>query len=613
MPRNLFVVLLVFLSSCLANASIDVKESTSNLNAPVTVAVKGYSLEELASLLQQQTNIQLRIDKDIADSKVTIFVDDKPLIQVMNGLETLFQYKWYREEYNGKRSYHFSNPSKAKKQTNFDESISELWSKLDKELAKISENMNNQGSGPQSQRARQSAVLASFIRKFPTPLQETFLNEYTICFHTNSPEPGWILPANTAKVISEGAMNIQKIKTASGTTEFISPDEIAANIDETNDSSKINVGISLLPNISFDNTGINISGRAMVQVLNTSLGSSAKPDGTSFVVTNIGIFPQRIHIDSKTPENYLPKINPAYLTDKITFTAEEISNESGQQLESNGIPANRSDILALLHKKRNIQIITDHYSQWNSWTAMSDVTTKDVIERLLKESPISFTGCDENYLYVRNVYPSESDKTETPNRILRPLQEASKETKSFSLDQMADMAALGTDKFLALQNNAKYLKLAFLSEETTFINNRPAGTALDIYGMLSPRQRQSALSTGISVSTLAPDQCYKLITLTDILNNNPANNTGATVIKVGIYKDNIRIDKEQPLSTNIASLKVVKGYEVTGFGLLPDDTVLPLSIPGSSQQTGKIDGYTLIIQYTDGTISKTPIPLLILQ
>ncbi|MHB1002084.1 MAG: hypothetical protein ACYC27_22825, partial [Armatimonadota bacterium] len=195
MRRFIYVALIVLLTSCLAYAA-NIKENTPNLNAPVTVAVKGYSLDELATLLQKQTGIPLRVDKDIADSKVTIFVDDKPLIQVMKGLETLFQYKWYRKDFNEKRIYQFTNPSRANKLTSYGASVSELWDKLDKELAKISEGANDQSSDPENQGADQSAVLASFIRKFPAPLQEAFLNECTICFHTVSPEPEWVLPVN---------------------------------------------------------------------------------------------------------------------------------------------------------------------------------------------------------------------------------------------------------------------------------------------------------------------------------------------------------------------------------------------------------------------------------
>ncbi|MHB1002085.1 MAG: hypothetical protein ACYC27_22830 [Armatimonadota bacterium] len=607
MSRYIWIILLVLLSSCMANAA-DIMESSSNINTSVTVAVKGYSLVELASLLQNQTGIQFRVDRDIADNKVTVFVDDKPLIQVMNGLETLFQYKWYRKDFNGKRVYQFSNPSRANKRTSYGESVSELWKRLDKELARVSESVNNQGYDLQSRQAYETAVIASFIREFPATLQEAFLNEYTIYFHTASPEPEWVLPTDVALPIPSASGGIKR-----SMQRRIEPGGIVI----TTATSTITMGLSISSRLVFDNTGIDISGSGDLMMYSTALENKVVPvlensvvpvDPPRSVYAGIDIFPQSVHIDCRTPDNHLPKTEASYFADKITLTPQDISKESGLQPESKGVPANRSDILALLHKKANIQIIADHYSQWDIWNTQSNVTVNEVIGKICKESPISsFSGCDENYLYIRNMYPVKSGSMETPNQVLRPLQEVSKEMISLDLDQIADMSALGDDKFLPLQKKAKYLKLSFQPEQMTFIKAQ-SRTALDIYGILSPKQRQDAFNRWINISMLTQDQRTKLTRL--IVSGN---NDDPSLIKVGIYKDNIRIDKKQPSpEINITSLKMVKGFEADA-ACLPTVNIMPVKQPGSPDRAAKVYGYTLILRYADGKVDKIAIPLVRVQ
>ncbi|MHB1002112.1 MAG: hypothetical protein ACYC27_22965, partial [Armatimonadota bacterium] len=141
-----------------------------------------------------------------------------------------------------------------------------------------------------------------------------------------------------------------------------------------------------------------------------------------------------------------------------------------------------------------------------------------------------------------------------------------------------------------------------------FINQKTR-TALDIYGILSSKQRQDAFERWINISMFTPDQRIKLAMLTGSVNiDDPSK------IKVGIYnRQNIRIDKNQPLpEINITSLKMVKGFETDAIGIPQVDTV-PVMTPGSPERTAIVDGYTLILQYADGTVGKIAIPLVRVQ
>jgi hypothetical protein len=63
------------------------------LSKPVTLAVKGESLSYIAGMLGKQTGVKLRVTKDITEQKATIFVDFRPLKDVMDGLSTI-GYRW---------------------------------------------------------------------------------------------------------------------------------------------------------------------------------------------------------------------------------------------------------------------------------------------------------------------------------------------------------------------------------------------------------------------------------------------------------------------------------------------------------------------------------------
>lgn len=64
------------------------------LDKTVNLAIKGEALWDVMKMLNKQTGVQLRASHEIVDQKATIFVDNKPLREVMNGLVTVFPYKW---------------------------------------------------------------------------------------------------------------------------------------------------------------------------------------------------------------------------------------------------------------------------------------------------------------------------------------------------------------------------------------------------------------------------------------------------------------------------------------------------------------------------------------
>lgn len=62
------------------------------LDKSVTLVVKGEDLSEIMLMIEKQTGARVRVAKEIAYQKATIFIDDKPLREVMEGLSSLLGY-----------------------------------------------------------------------------------------------------------------------------------------------------------------------------------------------------------------------------------------------------------------------------------------------------------------------------------------------------------------------------------------------------------------------------------------------------------------------------------------------------------------------------------------
>ena len=91
----LVVVLLVLCTVVLCDDSPPELPSDPALDKPVTFALKGEAISDVVKLLTKQTGVRFKTSKEVSDQKVTIFVDEKPLKEVMEGITTLFQWQWH--------------------------------------------------------------------------------------------------------------------------------------------------------------------------------------------------------------------------------------------------------------------------------------------------------------------------------------------------------------------------------------------------------------------------------------------------------------------------------------------------------------------------------------
>jgi hypothetical protein len=140
------------------------------------------------------------------------------------------------------------------------------------------------------------------------------------------------------------------------------------------------------------------------------------------------------------------------------------------------------------------------------------------------------------------MYYGDLDEREIPNRVLWLWQKKFAEKGSLEFDEMAEIAALDSPQLMSLYDisfNLGIGEMASFGSDDAWM--------LRLYGLLSSRQRNELFSTGTAVRAFTTEQRYALERL---LNRGRVEEDGEdpAAVKVGIYRNKMRIDKSEPQS-----------------------------------------------------------------
>ena len=553
LAMSLLVVLLAQLSYAAGDARLD---------KPVTLAVKGEALADILPLIEKQTGVRLKVAHDIADQKATIFVDDKPLKEVMAGLKTVFGFTWSYSDFKGKRSYSLSMPVKLRREREdwHKKAVDKAWPEFEAEVKRLAEmpvktreeldkmfdqtEWTEEGTIPAVYTVshfdweRREKAVAHLYQTLSSDLVKALRDGMTICWSLDSPEPEWMIPASLQDEFREG-------------TIFYS---VEANQPETRkrkDYGTLRVELSVS----------SASDKFAVKVLER-MGKA--PDTMGY---DGSIYDKLLGRIVPFPKNALPR--RADPVGEISYTAKELEEEAAV-LKSpepwrEEIYINRSDLLALFHKKLGLQIISDHYSHWYSWQPADKCPVKSILESLERfpgyrfklkdpdkleewylalltdEHPSADWGWDGKFLYMRAANPMKMDSREIPNPTLRRWQAASG-AGSLGLNEMAEMGVLPKDQRDMLEINHDRLG----------IEVGRGGIGLDpairFYGLLSPSQRQLMLDGRLGTQAFNAEQRSALLALVPRAMN-PEGRKGS---RVGIYdKAGRRVDKPDAAASEV--------------------------------------------------------------
>lgn len=609
MSKHWFVVIIILILQSFLYADTPAPKDP-NLNKPVTLAVKGESLSDILPMLEKQTSVKLRVVKAIAEQKATIFVDKKPLIDVMHGLETLFGYKWLL---NNHHVYELCEPKKVNlEKKNARKALGDaIWNQLDAESKKYkqffpkdeieihaatkdaAENFERGISGENKHQLAIRAAWAKMLLRTTPNVRIALTDGAMVWFGTETDESEWKMPLDITRVLASDA---GLIRDKNG-NPVISPDDDAINM---------NLGIKC--DISENNGKIRASMTAYYRYQRIPQKANGKEPMTCHRFLESS--PVLLDInDHAIPDRFPHKQDDALYRRAVDITSDELFNEAGgaaYKTINESVMVNRSDVLSLLHKKMGLQILADHYSNWFPINlANSDKSLAGWI-RLVENSqtsPRAYWGWDGDFIYIRTKNTPMWNQLEIKNSLLHSWSATYKEQGWLNLDQLAQMALLSDNQLQSLGRNGLYMRIGtekdMVAWRVHFMINE-----LRLYALLSSKQKKKAIRNGVKVVGFTSEQlCLSMqCTDADLGRGMMENKNHPNRYRVGIWKNSVRIDRPQihtdadPILLQIndkvinSNLNSMVAYEP------PYDDLKDYNKASKIQRSG----YTLVFHFADG-------------
>lgn len=490
------------------------------LDALVTLDVKGESLTDLMKILENKTRVRLKASREVADQKVTIFVDDKPLRDIMLALADLFGYRWGWKEIEGRKVYTIWQDRKSREtlEDQWKKAVDKAWDDIDAQIAK--EMQKALGGADKSDKT--ACVL--LYKRFPSAVVDAFRNGMHICYSSLTDEEEWKLPEEIRRQILDKRKDLPNLGSKIESTTSISSGSVGTVTFGTGDNDESIVGIELCNSIN----------RRAVQI-NASIINSSHLAGSGM---SIPIISSRVSDFIPQPKESLPEMTTdEMLGKKISITGADVAKESAipEIVGDSKIYANRSDLLAILHKKVGLQTIADHYSMWNNWKPITDASVLGVINSFKDDYYLGANmRWDGKLLLARTKDILGSDEAEIPDRILKPIQKVYQTQGWLGLDDMAQLNILNNEQISSFRLNSRFLGFDQIQQFTW-------SPALAFYGILSVMQRKDLLDRSLSVNTLNEGQRQVLSRFL----SEDSELSSYRLDRIGIYKDGKRVDMPQ--------------------------------------------------------------------
>ena len=638
---RLAIILSVLLSAHSAYAG------DARLDKPVTLAIKGAALSDIMPIIEKQTGARLKVAHDIADQKATIFVDDKPLKEIMTGLQTVFQYAWSYTDFKGKRSYSLSMPGKLRREREGWEkkAVDKAWQEFETEMKRLADvpvksteeldEILKQADSyePYSResnraisvagaydRERRNRSVARLYRTFSPDLRKALRDGMTICYDLDSPEPEWKIPGELDAEYRRNLVVFHGI----GLTGAGKKWETRGEYDS--------IGVEMRALVAAGNFSVEVYERH---------GQCPSIGGA----TLFRVYQKPLVKLAPLAKIALPRKDDPILDGKVSYTAKELEEEASLrkplETRSQGTYVNRSDLLAILHEKLGLQIISDHYSHWYRWDAADKLPLRGILESferfpgasqeqtgslvkpledwyaimLTKEYPAAEWGWDGKLLYMRAANPSTMDAREISNRLIHGWQAVSK-VGSLGLTEVAEIHTLTKEQWAALTENYRWVGIELGQNQYSFDSVHPP---LRLYGLLSPSQRQLMLDGRLSTRAFNAEQQSALLDLVSgTISSKLDQRKGC---RVGVYDDaGRRVDKPDPGSSAYPeSVRLEVKQQIEGFGIgdrpvakTLEETMKAVHTESERKALTKFLAvyYEMTLTYADGTESKKEFAIL---
>lgn len=568
------------------------------LDKPVTLAAKGEALSDILQMLQQKTGVWLRISRDIADQNATVFVDEKPLRSVMSGLCTVFGYAWRVGSVREHPVYELCRTSASirTEETNLSEKSDRAWKEL---LSSLKQSLDLSAKSPaeidrqlkadvddelmQDDEFRKLAVdslsgdetrqLLRFVNGLPESTMNALRSGATVYFDSASPEAAWRLPSDlTSAMIAEQTKPIapandeitsDPVDQAADSIDIDDEDASGHDIDPeqaadefprmglddnepTETTDRVNYSLHLVEmpgRLGLEGSAAFFAGKKRTFTFGNTV------DAVQEFKQNATTLPQL----PQTPDSNL-------MSTKVNWTKAELIKEANlpehRETEEVFGEVNRSDVLAVLHRKLGVQVIADHYTDWRCIPKGANLTLRSILDDLAESNgPMSLGrsdykatwGADNQFIYFRTDDPTSDDPWEVPNRLLRPWQSKYAQRHSLDLSDYAQMALLTAEQRDTLTRCCQRLCIGHPDTFGTSCYDNGESTGLlwlpviRLYGLLSDRQRKEAAMRGAPIAAFTADQMAELSEI--IAAQRQKKSAPDISVRVGIYLNGLRVDK----------------------------------------------------------------------
>ncbi len=500
---RLIPIIIALLAICIPAVGTEQLPDDAALSRTITLNLKGEALSDVTKILSKAADINIRTTKDVADQKVTLIVDSMPLKDIMNHLATLFGWKWaVKNDDDGISTYVIYDPLKQQREADRKEALDKAWKALGEKLNSLSPSDNKASNFYETLALQQ-------YKSFSPEMCNAYLSGMHICFNPESPNIAWRPSQSVMDEFSDAESKIQKqiVKVPEGwaawNPDLKNPSAVSIDLYSVVGTNLIIARSKI--HISYLHPDSSDSGAFGIGMGISSISDDDESAGVSSSEGGFDLCTQTIDYPSETIESSLPN-NPTdeLLSKKISLSTAELISDGAFEEENASCSVTRTDLLAALHKKLGVQIISDYYSSWAPISDIGDITVQQLLEKKMPGFP-AYWGWDGSVLYMRVKDIRTADSKEIPNRFLRPWQTVVKKQGYRGLDELAQAAAyLNGEQTQALLKNCRYLKLGDCKEvdDTAGWEN----SLLRFYGTLTPKQKKDIFTGQVGVMDLNLEQ-----------------------------------------------------------------------------------------------------------
>jgi len=570
MRRHLVPFLAAAIVTSYMLAGCTVHRAAPPLSTSVTLDAKAQPLSQVFRQIESQTGIGLSASPEIADRKVTIFVDKQSVEAVMKGLTTLFPHTNWQPEREDSGVQELVLDVRARN-LELAKARRKAWEEVKADLARRLK--------PSRKHKRQLDSLdrdcLDLYRTMSQRARDAIWGGDQVCFDTRAKDKEWRIPEPVVRSI--GSVGHMPGRSWGTGPDVGNPRSVAAKLYKEDSPSRISVSVDI---------------------------TVRWPPDRVYSQT-VEIAERYIRLMPPPPRDSLPQVAAGKaLERKVSFDRPD-----------------GAELAAAIHKQTGVQVITGAHIVCDRVGREKNTPLSRILEfyggRWAGIHAFDW-GWDGRFLYLRAPGGDLAYQPELPERDMPGIQASFAKTEALDLDHFARLWSVPEPDLDEL-----FKRLGVRLREYDALHFAPE---YRLYAELSPAQRKEAFGAGVKVSEFSPAARRAL---SEVVVDQRF--TGPPV--VGIYRDGRRIhapgQSPAPVVVRVRTLPTGDGYYFDwnpGGGMGETVFVKAKSFEDAWRQVERYEGaskgalfrtrwraYLMTVGYSDGSLRELRINIAVTQ